>query len=48
MMTLTCIKHHLSRILSSIHEKVKQHRLNWKKKKNVYKKSVYLAKNHVF
>ena len=38
---LICIKQHLSSILSSIHEKVKQH-LGWIEKKVAYKKCMCL------
>ena len=42
LMTVICIKQHLSNILSSIHEKVKQN-WGWVEKRIAYKKSVYTA-----
>ena len=40
IMIVICIKQHLSNILSSIHEKAKQH-WGWVEKSVAYKKSVY-------
>ena len=40
IMIVICIKQHLSNILSSIHEKVKQH-WGWVEKIVAYKKRVY-------
>ena len=43
IMMVIGIKQHLSNILSSIHEKIKQH-WDWVKKSFAFKKSVYCTK----